>query len=347
MTASPPNPGFPRHGGDLAAAAARWGQPPAGWLDLSTGINPHPYPLPALAAEAWTRLPDAAEERALRQAAARRYRAAKAEFVLAAPGTSALIQALPRTRPSAEVVILGPTYGEHAAAWTIAGHRVRSAGALEAIGDALQVVVVNPNNPDGRLVPPADLLALAARLTAKGGMLVVDEAFADEIAGASLLPQLAELPEGLVVLRSFGKFYGLAGMRLGFAVAAPALVAALAAQFGPWAVAGPALAIGRQALEDDAWAEATGSRLRAAAARLDGLLTAAGLTVLGGTPLFRLAQHAEAHALWHRLGVAGILVRAFPDRPTLLRFGLPADEAGWERLGRVFPYSSAASTRAS
>jgi len=329
-------PNFPRHGGDLAAATARWGQPAEGWLDLSTGINPHPYPLPAVPAEAWTRLPDAADELALRHAAARRYGAADANGVLPAPGTSALIQALPRTRPPAEVVILGPTYGEHAAAWTIAGHRVRNAADLGGIGDARQVVVVNPNNPDGRLVPPAELLGLAARLTTTGGFLVVDEAFADGVAGASVLPVSGEMPEGLVVLRSFGKFYGLAGMRLGFAVASPARLAALAAQFGPWAVAGPALAIGRQALSDDAWVNTTGRQLIEAAARLDRLLAKAGLSVLGGTPLFRLAAHADAHALWHRLGAAGILVRAFADRPTLLRFGLPAEEAGWARLERVF-----------
>ena len=320
----------------MAAATARWGQPEEGWLDLSTGINPHPYPLPPLTAETWTRLPDAADELALRHAAAARYGAVDADGILAAPGTSALIQALPRTRTPSEVVILAPTYGEHAAAWSIAGHRVRSATDLTAIGDARQVVVVNPNNPDGRLVPPAELKILASRLTDKGGLVVVDEAFADGVAGASVLPDLGEIPEGLVVLRSFGKFYGLAGLRLGFAVAAPSRLATLAAQFGPWAVAGPALAIGRQALSDDAWVNATGRQLIEAAARLDRLLAEAGLTVLGGTPLFRLAAHTDAHALWHRLGAAGILVRAFPDRPTLLRFGLPAEEAGWARLERVF-----------
>jgi len=320
---------LPRHGGDLAAATARWGEPAAGWIDLSTGINPWAYPLPSLAPDVWTRLPDAGADHALRLAAAHRYGAPGAEWVLPAPGTSALIQALPRLLPPTEVAILGPTYGEHAVAWDQAGHHVHLAEDIEGIGAARAVLVVNPNNPDGRLVPPDRLAALAESLATEGGLLVIDEAFADAVPGASILPRL---PPATVVLRSFGKFYGLAGLRLGFAVAAPEMLAGLAAQLGPWPASGPALAIGRQALEDDAWAADASVRLAAAAEAVDGILAQAGLTVVGGTPLFRLARHPDARELWHRLGRAGILVRAFIDRPDLLRVGLPADIDGLRRL---------------
>jgi len=319
---------LPVHGGDLKSAEARWGRPQAGWLDLSTGINPWAYPVAELPADAWHRLPGAAEEEALRQAAARRFGAA---HVLAAPGTSALIQALPRTRRPGKVAVVAPTYGEHARAWAACGHQVVQVASV-ADADAAVIVVVNPNNPDGRVVEPAILLALADTQAAKGGLLVVDEAFGDMTPGLSVAPSLRP---GLVVLRSFGKFYGLAGLRLGFALAKPDLLSPLAAQLGPWPVSGPALAVGAAALADDAWADAMTVRLSAWSGRLDAVLEGGGLRVAGGTSLFRLAVHERAREVYDRLGRAGILVRAFDYRPTWLRFGLPADEAGLERLAQA------------
>ncbi|CAA7618370.1 threonine-phosphate decarboxylase CobD [Magnetospirillum sp. UT-4] len=312
---------LPVHGGDLAAAEARWGRPHAGWLDLSTGINPWPYPLPALSPEAWTRLPGAAAEAGLRDAAARHYGCDPGQ-VLAAPGTGALIRALPRCLPAGTVAVVGPTYGEHAPAWTAAGHAVREVTGLEQAEGADVALVVNPNNPDGRRVAPA-------MLTARAGFTLVDEAFGEV---APELSVAGRVGPRLAVLRSFGKFYGLAGLRLGFLIADPAVIAAVAAQLGPWPVSGPALAVGTKALSDQSWADSMRPRLEARAAALDGVLAAAGLRVVGGTGLFRLAAHDHAAALYDCLGRAGILVRAFPARPTLLRFGLPGDEGGLERL---------------
>lgn len=313
---------LPAHGGDLAAAEARWGRPAEGWLDLSTGINPWPYPLPPLPAEAWTRLPGAAEAERLRAAAAQAFAAPGPDWVLPGPGSSALIQWLPRVTPRARVAVVGPTYAEHAAAWRAAGHEVRESESVAEAAGAEVTVVVNPNNPDGRVVPPADLAALP-------GLVVVDEAFGEVMPEASVVPLLRP---GMVVLRSFGKFHGLAGLRLGFAVAPPVTLAPLAAALGPWAVSGPALAVGAVALADHAWAAATRAHLASMADRLDVVLRAGGLEVVGGTPLFRLARAEAADELHDRLGRAGILVRAFADRPALLRFGLPAGEKELERL---------------
>ncbi|MBC7952015.1 MAG: threonine-phosphate decarboxylase [Rhodospirillaceae bacterium] len=318
--------GLPIHGGDLAGAEARWGRPAAGWLDLSTGINPWPYTLPSLPAEAWTRLPGGAEDAALRAAAARRFGTDPAQ-ILAAPGTSALIQALPRTRPPGPVAVVGPTYGEHARAWAAAGHTVTEIATLDE-ADAPVVVVVNPNNPDGRVAAPAALLARVK----PGALLVVDEAFGDMAPALSVAPLLRP---GMVVLRSFGKFYGLAGLRLGFVLGLPEILAPVAAQLGPWPVSGPALAVGAAALSDDAWGDAMIARLAQWSERLDGVLAAGGLTVTGGTSLFRLASHPQAASLYDLLGRAGILVRAFENRPHLLRFGLPAHEADLVRLAQA------------
>ncbi|WP_035690725.1 threonine-phosphate decarboxylase CobD [Azospirillum halopraeferens] len=322
------------HGGDLDAARAAFPGAPEPWIDLSTGINPWPYPLPDLPAEAWTRLPGAAAEERLRRTAARRYGAAGPDRVAAAPGSQALIQVLPRLRPPGRVAVAGPTYAEHARGWAAAGHAVATVAAVADAGDADVVVVVNPNNPDGRIVPPDEILAVAERQAARGGWLVVDEAFADVAPAASVAAAAGER-QGLVALRSFGKFYGLAGVRLGFALAEPVLAAAVRAAVGPWAVAGPALAIGTAALEDDAWAQATRRRLADASAALDRRLTGGGLVVDGGTDLFRLIRDARAPALYRALGRAGILVRRFPDRPDLLRLGLPADEDAAVRLSDV------------
>ncbi|WP_445599775.1 threonine-phosphate decarboxylase CobD [Azospirillum sp. A39] len=322
--------GMVLHGGDLDAARAAFPGAPEPWLDLSTGINPWPYPLPPLPADAWTRLPGRAAEEGLRAAAAAAYGAPSPAHVAAAPGSQALIQLLPRLRPRGDVAVLGPTYAEHARGWAAAGHTVRTVATADAAADADVLVVVNPNNPDGRVVPSAVLLDLAGRMAARGGWLVVDEAFADVAPDASVAAA-ADRP-GLVVLRSFGKFYGLAGLRLGFALAPPPLAAAVRDAAGPWAVAGPALAVGTAALADRAWGERTRRRLAAAAAALDRRLAAAGLTVEGGTPLFRLVRDARAPALFAALGAAGILVRRFAERPDRLRIGLPADDAAAARL---------------
>jgi len=325
--------GLPLHGGDLAAAEARWGRPERGWLDLSTGINPWPYPLPAIPAEAWHRLPDAAAETGLRRVVAEAWGVPDPAMVVPAPGSQALIQTLPRLFSTPiSMQILGPTYGEHARAWTAAGHRVAMIAPGQGLEDSTVRLVVNPNNPDGRSLQPGELRPLAGDLAARQGLLVVDEAFTETRPGLSLAGSVAP---GMVVLRSFGKFHGLAGLRLGFAVASPPLAERLRSLLGPWAVSGPALAVGTVALADRAWSEATAARLTAAAEALAVTLRAGGLEVAGGTSLFLLARHPDADRIYERLGRAGILVRAFADRPLHLRFGLPGGEADRARLAEA------------
>jgi cobalamin biosynthetic protein CobC len=314
---------LPVHGGDLAAAETRWGKPAAGWLDLSTGINPWPYPVAHLPATAWTRLPGSSEEQAAKAAARHAFGCPDADVVMAG-GSSALILALALSQAPTSVAVLGPTYGEHARAWALAGHRVTEIDSLPESGEV--VVVVNPNNPDGRRLEPARLLALAERCR----LLVVDEAFGEVTPELSVA---ASASDRLVVLRSFGKFYGLAGLRLGFALTGPALGRLLTDRLGPWPVSGMALAVAAKALADHAWAQVTRAHLASMADRLDAVLIDAGLNVVGGTSLFRLAAHPQAGVIYDRLGRAGILVRAFVGRPNLLRFGLPPDQAELERLG--------------
>ncbi|CBS90860.1 threonine-phosphate decarboxylase CobD [Azospirillum lipoferum] len=325
------------HGGDLDGARAAFPAAPEPWVDLSTGINPWPYPLPPVPPQAWTRLPGRAEEEALRAAAAACYGAPSAELVAAASGSQALIQLLPRLLPPRRVAVIEPTYAEHARCWALAGHEVRSMGGTDLpAADAPDVlapdvlIVVNPNNPDGRLLPPERLLELAEAQAARGGWLVVDEAFADMEPEQSVA-RFAGRP-GLVVLRSFGKFFGLAGLRLGIALAPAGLAAVLRDAVGPWAVSGPGLSIATAALGDGDWIAGTRGRLEDAMARLRRLLSGAGLTVVGGTTLFCLVEDRRAPDLYRMLGESGILVRRFEFRPDWLRFGLPGPEEGWQRL---------------
>ncbi len=325
------NPVF--HGGDIAWAEREFGPPAEPWIDLSTGINPWPYPLDTPPADAWTRLPDSAAEARLLAAAAACYGAPGPECVVATPGSQMAIQLLPRLRPPGRVAVVGPTYGEHAPAWRAAGHDVAEADDAALDGDWDVVVLTNPNNPDGRMSVPDHIAACAGRIGPDGGWVVVDEAFADVAPEISVASRTGA--PGLVVLRSFGKFFGLAGLRLGFAIDAPVLAAEIRTALGPWAFSGLAGDVAARALADTAWIEATRKRLAEEAAQLDGVLQGAGLKVIGGTTLYRLAAHADAAGIFRRLAEAGILARHFPDRPDRLRFGLPGDAKAMARLQSV------------
>ena len=316
------------HGGDLDAARRLFPAAPQPFIDLSTGINPFSYPVPRLAAETFTRLPEPAAIDRLAAIAAKAFGAPSADHVVAAPGGQILLPFVAALAPPGRAVVLGPTYAEHARVAALAGHATQETSDIRALAGADLAVVVNPNNPDGRLLPGDALLALADAL--EPGLLVVDEAFIDVAPAAASVAGAGR--RNIVVLRSFGKFYGLAGLRLGFAVAAPELAGRLRAALGPWAVSGPAIAIGEVALADETWSEAARARLAAMASRLDETLRRAGLDVVGGTSLFRLVRTPAANELFDRLGGAGIYVRRFAEQPMWLRFGLPASEPQWERL---------------
>lgn len=311
------------HGGNLDLACKLFGGRLEEWIDLSTGINRQPYPVGELQARSWSALPSRAEIEALHATARSAY--GTTAPVLALAGAQAAIQSLPLLSPPGRARILAPTYNEYAPTLKAAGWEVEEVNDLDAVAGAELAVVVNPNNPDGRRHDRAALLALASR----PGRLVVDESFADVAPGVSLASDAGRT--GLLVLRSFGKFYGLAGLRLGFVLGNETDVAALATMAGPWPVSGAAIEIGRRALLDRAWAEATRARLTGEAGRLDDLVRGAGWSLVGGTPLFRLYETGNAIAAQEKLARAKIWSRIF-DKPGWLRLGLPGDEGEWARL---------------
>jgi cobalamin biosynthetic protein CobC len=318
------------HGGGLLQVAREYGIAPEQWLDLSTGINPQGWPVPVLPAECWQRLPQG--EDGLIESARLYYRT---PHLLPVAGSQAAIQALPRLRPASRVGLLSPAYAEHAHAWQREGHETVPL-TVDNIETALRqldvLLLINPNNPTGERFTPAQLLQWHGVLAARGGWLVVDEAFIDATPEQSIADACGA--EGLVVLRSLGKFFGLAGARVGFVLAWPALLQRIRVLLGPWAVSGPSREVARLALRDRSWQQATRERLDGEGERLAELLRRYGLEPAGGTALFQYCPTGEAERLYQRLAAQGILVRLFVV-PAALRFGLPATESGWRRLASV------------
>ena len=315
------------HGGRLRLAAQRYGIALEEWLDLSTGINPTSWCGVDVPGSAWARLPQ--DDDGL-LTAARSYFGVP--HVLPVAGSQAAIMHLPRLRARGTVGVLAPSYAEHALRWREAGHQVTPLALPEcaAAADSLDVLVlVNPNNPTGERIARARLLEWHARLAARGGWLIVDEAFAD----ADSSDSVASCREraGLIVLRSLGKFFGLAGARVGFVLAPQGLRDALAQRLGPWTIAGPARFIAQHALADRPWHSAMRAQLHAQSARLAALLRGSGIPPAGGCSLFQWAPTPAAAAMHEALARAGILTRLF-DTPSGLRFGLPGHDAQWARL---------------
>lgn len=315
------------HGGNLDFAQQRFGGRVEDWIDLSTGINRQPYPAVEVEPKYWSTLPSRSDIESLHWAAQRAY--ATSAPVVAMGGAQAAIQLLPHLVPRGRARILAPTYNEYAAVLSAAAWDVAEASNLEALVGADLAVVTNPNNPDGRHHDPNELLALLPRV----GRLVIDESFADAVPGLSLAPEAGR--PGLLILRSFGKFYGLAGLRLGFALGSEAEVAPLAALAGPWPVSGAAIVIGRRALLDHDWAKATATRLARDSARLDADVQSQGWKLVGGTPLFRLYETGDARAAQERLARGQIWSRVFKQCRGWLRLGLPGSETEWSRLAAV------------
>ncbi|MEQ5774977.1 threonine-phosphate decarboxylase [Thalassospira sp. NFXS8] len=370
-----------RHGGAIDLAAAHYNIALSQWLDLSTGINPTPYPVEGtnIAPETWQRLPLKRDTDAAICAARHYYDVPSVNHIACGPGTQALLQLVPfilsETDQVKRVAIFGPTYGEHAPAWerahvttteifatpdirqTIVRNqqlaptsRIKNAPANNAVSnfgwlgltpvetlanivnDHDAFVIVNPNNPDGGYFDRQSLFDFACYLQERGKYLILDEAFADTTPDLSLCPQVHHLTH-TVILRSFGKFFGLAGARVGFALSHPALIAKISDRLGPWAVPGPALHIATAALGDNEWHHAMRTSLHLQANWLDQQLSKInGCKLIGGTDLLRLYQGEMLPALQKHLAQCGIWVRGFTQAPTWLRFGLPGTKENQNRL---------------
>ncbi|MBB4640120.1 threonine-phosphate decarboxylase [Rhizorhapis suberifaciens] len=314
------------HGGRVGVAARHFPAAPSPWMDLSTGVSPWWYPYDNQSQTDQKALPDPEALLRLEAAAGLAFGTSDAAEVVAVPGSDIAIRLLPFILGAQKVRYLAPIYSGHRAAWP--NSIPVTPGEAQ---DSDLLVLCNPNNPDGRIIPPDELRALPCQL-------IVDEAFADALPECSLAPDR----RGAILLRSFGKFFGLAGVRLGFVLADPPLARRLRAVVGDWPVSSAAIAIGTAAYQDLGWHREQRQRLNDASQRLHKLLRRAGLEIVGGTPLFRLARTTDAACLFRHLAQAGILTRPFSDDPSALRFGLPGEEAQWQRLEQALTHWSTA-----
>jgi len=318
------------HGGRLRAAARRYGMTVDRWLDLSTGINPHPWPLPAIPADVWHRLPE--DEDGLDSMLRESLDLDAAVGITPLPGSQAAIQQLPGMRRPCRVAVPDPGYAEHGHAWAAAGHQVSAVtpDMIDGLLPELDVLVwIQPNNPSGEIIPPEQLLHWHRRLAERGGWLLVDEAFIDVVPEASLQSVLGR--PGLLVLRSLGKFFGLAGVRAGLLLGDATICRAVARELGPWAVSGPARYLLARAVADHHWQDAMRQRLRAASDRLQDLLEQTLGVTTRGTDLFRYWPEPRAAEIQDALSRGAILIRRF-EAPSALRIGLPGEETDWARL---------------
>ncbi len=332
------------HGGNLQQASTDHNIPLRDWLDLSTGINPCPYPVDQLPQDVWHRLPYPAELKLLEDRARQYYQVSEHADIVAAPGSSALIAAMPvlAFSMSFPVILTKQSYQEHQASWHKAGALVKLVEEHDTFSTTsspghradqketcLIQVIVNPNNPTGKLHHPNTLMEHRQTL-GQDGLLVVDEAFMDCSPNHSLAPVAGQ--KGLVILRSFGKFFGLAGLRLGFAIGHPEDIALLRQQIGPWPVSGAAISIATQAMTDTEWIKKTHHNLSQSSQALNALLKDVGLEVIGTTDLFTLVSNDKIQKIHVRLAKHAIWTRMFSYEKNWLRIGLPSNKPAFSRL---------------
>jgi len=316
-----------KHGGRLLEAAQQYQIPTSKWLDLSTGINPNGYPVPNIPDSIWQRLPEEQDE--LISTAQNYYRSPS---ILAVAGSQAAIQSLPLLRSAGTIGIITPSYAEHAYAWEKAGHKILTMAASEVnqhihLLDTL--ILINPNNPSAETFTQKQCLSWLEKLNQRQGWLIIDEAFIDTTPELSL-SKLAPL-KGLIILRSIGKFFGLAGLRAGFVLAEPSVLNPLNELLGPWALSNPSRFVCTQALQNTAWQEEARQQLQQQSQRLNILLKQHQLSPTGSTHLFQWVQTEQATYIHEQLAKQAVFTRLF-KQPASLRFGLPANEAAWQHL---------------
>ncbi len=318
------------HGGHLIEAAKKYNIPLNQWLDLSTGINPNGWPIPSIPAECWQRLPESDD--GLVDAAKNYYHC---QSVLPVAGSQAAIQSLPLLRKKSKVGVLSLAYAEHAYSWKKAGHEVIELSET-TINDQLHkldvLILINPNNPTAQRFTKTQLLEWHQQLNQRNGWLIIDEAFIDSTPEHSLSSH--PVTNGLIILRSIGKFFGLAGIRCGFVIANPHIIKQLDELLGPWTISNPSRYIATAALLDFSWQKNTQIELESKSERLALLLQNNGLKINARTDLFHWIQTDHAEFIHHSLAEQGILTRLFHN-PLSLRFGLPKNEAQWVYLNQV------------
>lgn len=314
---------FDWHGGRLDAARTRFSGAAGAWIDLSTGINPTPWPHAGAGQGDWSALPSPEALARLEHTAAGFFGVDSAN-ICATPGSEIGLRLLPSVLPVPGRHIF-PAYRTHGAVFPPVDP------AEDDLARPSALLLANPNNPDGLARTADDMRGLLRRQEQANCWLVVDEAFADALPHGSLAGDVGN-ERRLVVFRSFGKFFGLAGLRLGFVLGPASVVERYRRLLGDWPIHSAGIAIGTAAYADVRWIAQARKQVHASAARLDRLLHGHGFDPAGDCPLFRLIETEAARTLFEKLAHRAILTRPFDYAPGWLRIGLPGNEHAWQRL---------------
>jgi cobalamin biosynthetic protein CobC len=335
------------HGGQLNNVAKLFKRPLNEWLDLSTGISPISYPIPSIPQIIWQQLPQTSN--GLIEAAKRYYGTGN---IITTSGSQAVIARLPslylnytkRLPNKIDVWLPVVGYKEHERSWHDAGFNIKRYQNLPTFKDLKLnaiVVVINPNNPTGELHQQHTLKALLKTVESLSGWLIIDEAFMDVITPNQTLIDLST-NKHLFVLRSIGKFFGLAGIRIGFLSAHSMWLLKLQQLSSPWEVNGPAQFIAEQALKDHTWQSAQRKTLIALSIKLEMLLTETFADStnnclknieVSGCGLFKTLVHPQATEIYQKFCHQGLYVRLC-DENNALRFGIP-DQKQYKTLEKL------------
>jgi len=336
------------HGGQLSKVAKQFGIPEQEWLDLSTGIAPFSYAIPAISEKIWQDLPTISPS--LIRAAQQYY---QAKFCWPVAGSQQLIEKLPslwndknsaiESGKKQHAYLPKVGYKEHQRAWSLAGYQIHF--YQDALPDNIEknsiVVVINPNNPLTDTFSIQQLTQLKAHCQQQKALLIIDEAFADIFPSEfSFVPHLTNYNENnndsandnenesddLIVLRSFGKFFGLAGIRIGFACTTEIWRDIIKESIGPWSINGPALFIAEQALQDTQWQIEQSLRLEKYSKKLQELLKLhLPNASIKANALFITVFLDNAASVYEKLCQQGVYVR-LTDEQNALRFGVGNDQ---------------------
>jgi len=312
-----------QHGGDIDLAIKKYGGKREDWVDLSTGINGTSYPWQESINVELRNLPSNKILMNLEKAAARAYKIAESADTAAVSGAQQIINLLPICLKSCNsVTILGPTYSEYEKAFKSSGIKTQTVSEVSKLSSSDIAIIVNPNNPTGKVIADEMLEDLSKKVR----ILIIDESF-------KMFSTRRTLNfSNIIQINSLGKFFGLAGIRLGFVSGPSDFIKAVKEMLGPWPVSSLAAEIGIVALNDRVWISEMEKLLVTESNALHEACNSRNWELVGRTSLFHTYATSSCLEVEKQFAAHGIWVRTFDYSETWVRLGIPTSENQWERV---------------
>ena len=316
------------HGGDIDNAIKKYGGNKDDWIDLSTGINPNHYPYKLINIRELQNLPYKNDIDNLNKLAKKYFQTTAC--VRAVSGAQGGINILPFLLPNKTVSILSPTYNEYQNVFSNSLKKIINVKNLSELKKSQIAIICNPNNPDGKLYSNDNLLKISKSVE----YLIIDESFIDQYPRKSLSHKLDD-QTNILILRSFGKFFGLAGIRLGFLISNKEIDKKIQFLIGNWPISNVAINVASKALIDHVWIMNTISFLKEGSYFLDCLASEINWKVVGGTNLYRLYETPNAHDAQNKLANFKIWSRRFSYSKKWIRLGIPRKK-DFKKVSEIF-----------